>query len=225
VIFRALMNLFGTKFVEVAVTAGTNLSGWTIYYYSSDGMFYATSSLSGVAPSSGVSVTSVEKTGIQNGRSDGFALVDNSNNVVQFISYEGMVTARNGPAGGSTSTDVGVEESSSTPIGHSLQLAGSGCSYGDFSWQNPASNTKGSVNNGQTFSCQSTAAPTASPLDSNMLTVASGYGTLTSSGNSWILPAGIADIFIDVESSSDLDFELFDGSTAIVGAAGLLSSK
>jgi hypothetical protein len=248
------LNLFATQFVEVAVTAGTNLSGWTLYYYNgSNGLSYATSSLSGVAPSSGVAVVSVDKAGIQNGGSDGFALVDNSNNVVQFLSYEGTVTARNGPANGMLSTNVGVQESSSTPIGYSLQLAGSGCSYGDFSWQNPASNTKGSVNNGQTFNCQSNAAPTASPvaptgsppaptaspvtptgnppaptaspLDSNMLTVASGHGTITSSGNTWVLPAGIADIFIDVESSSDLDFDLFDGSTTIVGAGGLLSSK
>jgi hypothetical protein len=105
-------------------------------------------------------------------------------------------------------------------------LAGSGCSYSDFSWRNPAANTKGSVNNGQIFECQSTASPsTASPLDSDILTAASGYGTFTSSGNNWVLPTGIADIFIDVESSSDLDFELFDGSTTIVGAGGLLSSK
>jgi hypothetical protein len=262
------LNLFATQFVEVAVTAGTNISGWTLYYYNgSNGQSYATSSLSGVAPSSGVAVVSVEKAGIQNGGSDGFALVDNSNTVIQFISYEGTVTARNGPANGMLSTDVGVREFSSTPIGYSLQLAGSGCSYGDFSWQNSAFNTKGTVNNGQTINCQSNAAPTTSPvapttspvapttspsapttspleptasppaptasppaptgspLDSNMLTVASGHGTFTSSGNYWVLPAGIADIFIDVESSSDLDFELFDGSTTVVGAGGLLSSK
>jgi hypothetical protein len=158
----------------VAVTADTNLSGWTIYYYNgSNGQSYATSSLSGAAPPSGVSYVSVENTGIQNGGSDGFALVDNSNNVVQFISYEGTVTATNGPASGMTSTDVGVQESSSTPIGFSLQLAGSGCSYGDFTWQAPATNTKSSVNNGQTFTCQSTVAPTASPLDSNTLNVVS----------------------------------------------------
>ena len=149
----------------MAVTAGTNLSGWTLYYYNgSNGQSYATSSLSGVAPSSGVAVVSVAKAGIQNGGSDGFALVDNSNNVVQFLSYEGTVTARDGPANGMLSTNVGVQESGSTPVGYSLQLAGSGCSYGDFSWQNPSSNTKGSVNNGQTFNCQSNAVPTASPV-------------------------------------------------------------
>jgi hypothetical protein len=157
--------LFATQFVEVAVTAGTDLSGWTLYYYNgSNGQSYATSSLSGVAPSSGVSFVSVNQAGIQNGGSDGIALVDNSNNVVHFISYEGTVKASNGPASGMISTDVGVQESSSAPIGYSLQLAGSGCSYDDFSWQNPASNTKGRVNNGQSFNCLSAPAPTASPV-------------------------------------------------------------
>jgi hypothetical protein len=150
------LNLFGTQFVEVAVTAGTDLSGWTLHFYNGrNGRSYATSPLSGVAPPSGVSFVSVNKAGIQNGGSDGFALVDNSNAVVQFLSYEGTVTASDGPASGMTSTDVGVQERSSTPIGDSLQLTGSGCSYGDFSWQDPASNTNGSVNNGQTFTCQS----------------------------------------------------------------------
>jgi hypothetical protein len=70
------------------------------------------------------------------------------------------------------------------------------------------------------------APPTGSPLDSNMPTVASGHGTMsTSADNYWILPSGIADIFIDVESISDLDFELSDGSTIIVGPGGPLSSK
>ena len=108
------MNLFATQFVEVAVTADTNLSGWTLYYYNgSNGQSYATSSLSGVAPSSGVAVVSVAKAGIQNGGSDGFALVDNSNNVVQFLSYEGTVMALDGPANGMLSTDIGVQETSS----------------------------------------------------------------------------------------------------------------
>jgi hypothetical protein len=63
-----------------------------------------------VAPSSGVSFVSVNEAGIQNGGSDGIALVDNSNNVVQFISYEGTVTASNGPASGKIFTDVADPE-------------------------------------------------------------------------------------------------------------------
>ena len=89
--------------------------------------------------------------GLQNGSPDGVALVDDTGTVVQFLSYEGVITANGGPASGTTSTDMGVSESSSTPNGSSLQLGGSGSAYGDFAWQGPQGHTKGSVNAGQSF--------------------------------------------------------------------------
>ncbi|MCK5788552.1 MAG: T9SS type A sorting domain-containing protein, partial [Chlamydiia bacterium] len=52
---------------------------------------------------------------------------------------------------GVTSTDIGVEESGTTQIGESLQLLGSGAVYSDFIWQDPAQETPGELNNGQTF--------------------------------------------------------------------------
>ncbi|MDY7076097.1 MAG: lamin tail domain-containing protein [Chloroflexota bacterium] len=51
-----------------------------------------------------------------------------------------------------TSTDIGVAEGSSTPVGHSLQLEGTGSIYEDFAWAAPAASTFGAVNTGQTFS-------------------------------------------------------------------------
>ena len=66
---------------------------------------------------------------------------------VQFLSYEGTFTAD-----GVLSEDIGVSEPGSTPIGDSLQLAGTGSAYEDFTWQSPAPATFGSVNTGQTFS-------------------------------------------------------------------------
>ena len=54
--------------------------------------------------------------GIQNGSPDGIALV-NGSTVLEFISYEGTFTATNGPATGMTSTDVGVSEPTSSPVG------------------------------------------------------------------------------------------------------------
>jgi hypothetical protein len=70
---------------------------------------------------------------------------------VQFISYEGSFTAVGGPAAGLTSTDIGVSESSSTPVGFSLQLTGTGSEAADFTWTSPTDDTPGAVNNGQTF--------------------------------------------------------------------------
>lgn len=67
--------------------------------------------------------------------------------VIELISYEGSFTAAEGVATGCTSVDIGVAETSSTPIGHSLQLAGNPGG----SWNGPAAETKGSINTGQTI--------------------------------------------------------------------------
>jgi predicted extracellular nuclease len=56
-----------------------------------------------------------------------------------------------GPADGLTSTDIGVFENGSGPIGDSLQLTGSGTFYADFTWTADAPNTFGAINTGQTF--------------------------------------------------------------------------
>ena len=63
--------------------------------------------------------------------------------------------ATNGPADGLTSTDIGVsEEGSSTLIDESLQLSGTGKIYTDFTWEAPATHTRGLINNNQSFSTQ-----------------------------------------------------------------------
>ncbi|MCK6538755.1 MAG: hypothetical protein L6Q26_01755, partial [Anaerolineales bacterium] len=81
---------------------------------------------------------------------DGLALVDASNTVVQFLSYEGSFTAVGGAANGMTSTDIGISQTGSEPVGSSLQLTGSGATYGDFTWAATTANTFGSPNTGQT---------------------------------------------------------------------------
>jgi hypothetical protein len=70
--------------------------------------------------------------------------------VIQFLSYEGVFTATTGPANGISSTDIGVEESNTTtPSGFSLQLTGTGNTYGDFTWNVPAADSPGALNVGQ----------------------------------------------------------------------------
>lgn len=142
--------------VEIAGPAGTDLSGWSVVLYNGSATqlkVYGTIALSGVIPdlSAGYGVLAFFKAGIQNGSPDGLALVDNSNTVIQFLSYEGTFTPVDGPAAGMLSTDIGVSESGSTPVGHSLQLGGSGADYEDFTWNSHAPNTFGAVNSGQTF--------------------------------------------------------------------------
>ncbi|MGB5246149.1 MAG: hypothetical protein WBN34_06345, partial [Woeseia sp.] len=116
--------------IEVAGPAGTDLTGWSIVLYNgSNGAVYGTTDLSGVITNQqagfGTVVVSYPSNGIQNGSPDGIALV-NAGTVIQFLSYEGTLTATDGPASGMTSTDIGVAEASTTPVGESLQLTGSG---------------------------------------------------------------------------------------------------
>jgi hypothetical protein len=76
--------------------------------------------------------------GIQNGAPDGLALVC-AESVIEFLSYEGTIDATNGPAVEQTSTDIGVQESSSTPDGSSIQLI-------DGVWALSCTSTEGAPN-------------------------------------------------------------------------------
>ena len=142
------------EFVEVAGPAGTDLSGWTLVGYNgSGGGTYNTINLSGTLADQGgcIGTLSFAFTGLQNGAPDGVALVDDAGTVIEFLSYEGSLTATNGPASGMASTDIGVAESGSTPIGFSLQRVGTGSAGPDFTWQAPAADSPGAPNAGQTF--------------------------------------------------------------------------
>lgn len=140
--------------VEVVAPAGTSLTGWTVALYNgSGGARYATLNLSGtIADQCGGHGTAVvTATGMQNGAPDGLALVNASGAVVQFLGYEGSFTASDGPAAGMASTLVPQSEISTTPVGYSLQLSGSGSEYADFAWQAPRAHSFGSCNVGQSF--------------------------------------------------------------------------
>jgi hypothetical protein len=136
--------------IEVAGTAGIDLSEYMIVLYNgSTGTDYSSKTLTGILPnqSNGFGVLSFSFSQIENGGPDGIALV----HVVQFLSYEGTFTASDGPAVGFSSTDIGVTEPNNTPVGHSLQLGGTGNSYADFTWGGAATNTFGAINGGQTI--------------------------------------------------------------------------
>ena len=137
------------EFVEIANTAGADLTGWSIVLYNgSNGTSYDTKTLSGNAQ---IVAQSYPANGVQNGSPDAVALVDAGGDLVQFLSYEGAFAGVGGPADGVLSTDIGVAETSTTPIGESVQLTGSGATYGDFTWSGPAAESPGAINAGQTF--------------------------------------------------------------------------
>ncbi|PKO14967.1 MAG: hypothetical protein CVU39_12900 [Chloroflexi bacterium HGW-Chloroflexi-10] len=140
--------------VEIAGPAGTNLAGWALVPYNgSGGATYSITPLSGTITNqqNGYGTLFFAISGLQNGAPDGIALVNTSNTVVMFLSYEGSFAATSGAASGLTSTDIGVSEAGTEADGLSLQLSGTGDSYTDFNWQAVSTATSNAVNNGQTF--------------------------------------------------------------------------
>ena len=140
------------EFVEVA--ANFDASAYKLYLYngsSSSGSSYFDTVLGTGTEAGGVYYYVIPRVGIQNGAPDGIALADASDVLVQFLSYEGAFTGVGGPADGVMSTDIGLSEGSSTAIGESLQLTGTGSAYADFTWSGPTAETPGAANAGQTI--------------------------------------------------------------------------
>ncbi|MGM0579165.1 MAG: lamin tail domain-containing protein [Bacteroidota bacterium] len=172
------------EFVEVVIedTSNYDLSLFTLHLYNgNNGETYDSHTLDSFTAEdteNGFTIFYKDISGIQNGAPDGFSL-DYEGNLLEFISYEGAFTGVGGPADGQTSEDVVVEETTSTPIGESLQLSGSGIAYSDFAWEEPAAETKGQLNNGQTFGAACTApsnqatfsTPSETDIEDNQITL------------------------------------------------------
>jgi len=136
--------------VEIRASVATNLSGWGILLYDGMGNQYATSTpaLSGTLNAG--SYLWIPFTGgsnpyyaINNGVG-AIALFD-GNDVIEFLSYGGIVTAVDGEATGDTSTDMLVTEDNGTANGLSMQLTDAG-------WVTGVTASPGAVNVGLTLS-------------------------------------------------------------------------
>jgi hypothetical protein len=141
------------EFVEVAGRAGTNLTDYSLVLYNgSNSQTYGTINMSGTIDdeSNGFGAIAFFRADIQNGSPDGLALVKNGTTVIEFISYEGTITATNGPAAGMTSIDIGVSEPSSQAIGESLSKTGTGNTSGDFTFADGVESPD-DINIGQTI--------------------------------------------------------------------------
>ena len=167
--------------VEIAGVAGTDLTAYSLVFYNgNNNLQYDTENLSGTIPDeegSGFGAVWFPVAGIQNGGSDGIALVKCGTDVLEFLSYEGSLTAEDGPAVGITSTDIGVSEPGSTLITQSLQLKGTGCVSSDFTWTSPSTSSSGNINAGQTFSgCGTPSPPDACPKEEVLIEDIQGDG-------------------------------------------------
>lgn len=157
--------------IEVVATGGEDLGTYRLYLYNgstpSAATVYANNAVpAGTAAGCGkasIATVTYPTNGLQNGANDGIALVDASGKVIQFISYEGTITAAGGPAAGLTSQNIPVSESNSTAPGTSLQLTGSGSQYTHFTWAGSAAQTFGACNTGQTFSGGGSTGPNTPP--------------------------------------------------------------
>ena len=146
------------EFIEIAGTSGTDLSGWSLELYNGNTGLRYQKKLFGnkvlTNQNNGYGFASLDFSGMQNGAPDGIALVDNSERLIQFLSYEGEFIAQNGAAKNIVSQDIGMSEGANTPTGWSLQLTGVGNNYNDYSWH-AAQHTKGATNLGQQFNLNS----------------------------------------------------------------------
>src|SRR5690606_29613697 len=143
--------------VEIAGPAGTDLAGWRLVLYNGNGgAVYDTVPLDGVIDdeADGVGALWFPVPVLQYGAPYGLALLGADDEAVLFLSYEGPLTAADGSLAGETSTDIGVEETGSTPLGYALQLTGTGRSYAGFAWQPPAPSSPGTLNAGQQIPSQ-----------------------------------------------------------------------
>ena len=93
--------------VGVAGLPGARLDGWSLALYTGERV-YRTVALTGSLGGDGTRFVAVEA--LQNGPADGVALVGPTGRVAEFLSYEGTITAAEGPAAGRRSVDVGVAE-------------------------------------------------------------------------------------------------------------------
>lgn len=199
--------------IEVVATAGEDLSQYRIYLYNGSSPTSAVTYDNDLLPAAvtrtcgasvKIAVVSYPSNGIQNGANDGFALVNGSGQVVQFLSYEGQIRASNGPASGRTSVNLPVSENAS-PVNTSLQLGGTATGYSGFTWRSSATQTMGNCNNGQTFP-----APNVLP-----------FVTSTTPGNGATGVAAASDIVVNFSEVVTASAGAFTLNCSVSGARAL----
>lgn len=146
------------EFIEITGPVGMDLDGYSLVLYNgSNNSEYETIILTGIIAGTpgACGVIAFDADGIQNGP-DAIALVNTVGEVVEFISYEGVLTADDGPAIGLVSEDIGVMETTSSPVTTSVSLVNG-------TWIVTDPNSRGALNVGATCieACEAAATFTA----------------------------------------------------------------
>ena len=182
------------EFVEVAGPAGTDLSTYVITLYNgSSNLLYSSIPLTGTIDDEGTGVGAVVfliPSGIQNGAPDAIALSKTGSTSIQYLSYEGVMTAVaiDGPAIGLNSVDIGVAEVPTATIG---DLLGSSLEYDETSmvWKVITNDTPGDFAQGPVLS-----------VASNNINGLNMYPNPVSNGN----------LYISTDSNSAKSVEIYD---------------
>ena len=131
-----------------------SLAGYSLVGYDGNtGGVYTNVVLSGSLPEQGCGLGAIwfPIAGLENGP-DAIALLDDASNLVQFLSYEGLVVGSDGPAAGVQSLLLPVDQSVAGSTEATLQLTGTGIEATDFTWTVPGTATRGMLNEpGQTI--------------------------------------------------------------------------
>jgi predicted extracellular nuclease len=142
------------EFVEVEFPAGTSSAGWKVVLYNGvNGNVYNALSRQALPAVTGPAAAVIDypaSDGVQNGSPDGLALVRPDGTVAEFLSYEGTFTAAGtasapNPAGGMTSTDIGVAQAGTEEIGQTLSRRYNTESE-QLEWFRPGAGSPGTVN-------------------------------------------------------------------------------
>jgi len=152
------------EFVEIYIPnpQPVNLADYTIYLVNggvTPAITYGSIGLESITPTcDAAGCYYVWDVVVQNGTTDGIAIYnDLTNTIVQFISYEGMITNANiGTLTGLASTYIGIAQAGTEPVGSSLQLISG-------AWVNTTAHTKGLVN-GVVATCSITGVVATAPV-------------------------------------------------------------
>lgn len=110
-----------SEFIEIT-GADTDLAAWSLAFYNgANGLVYEVLPVAGRLDDRLQALAFFPSFSIQNGPSDGVALLDGNSDVVDFISYEGQLRAFDGPAASLNARELPVHETANTPLGYSLQ--------------------------------------------------------------------------------------------------------
>lgn len=147
IFINEINHLATDKGVEIGGPANSNLLGWSVVIYDENGFEDETIPLNALIPDlqNDFGFVWIEVIAGFQGPAGGAVLVNNNNQIVQFLSYGEEIKGNGGIADGIKSVLIGTQ----TNGDDALQLTGSGMDYTDFTWGIPGSFTPGALNNGQ----------------------------------------------------------------------------